>query len=254
MQLTKVVNNNITKNIVNSNIVEYNIKKAYPTILADINNKYEYLLSLTKSQYVDEINKIFKENPNIKKEVMNKTLQIYNEFLFMNNIKPESFLATTTDSILLVDQIAPINLFNNKFQFRNKDQVPYTSLFYINNDVYILFDRISKNIKIVGINDVNINSYPFVKKFLKDLCCILNDYSLETKPDCLKRMRNMRINYLNSQDKEIYRSIINNNMYKYNIDGAVNYSDIALKEDDTCILMKDENYMNFVLPLFQSFV
>jgi basic membrane lipoprotein Med (substrate-binding protein (PBP1-ABC) superfamily) len=74
MQLTKVVNNNITKNIVNSNIVEYNIKKAYPTILADINNKYEYLLSLTKSQYVDEINKIFKENPNIKKEVMNKTL------------------------------------------------------------------------------------------------------------------------------------------------------------------------------------
>ena len=67
-------------------------------------------------------------------------------------------------------------------------------------------------------------------------------------------MRNMRINYLNSQDKEIYRSIINKNMYKYNIDGAVNYSDIALKEDDTCILMKDENYMNFILPLFQSFV
>ena len=64
----------------------------------------------------------------------------------------------------------------------------------------------------------------------------------------------MRINYLNSQDKEIYRSIINNNMYKYNIDGVINYSDIALKEDDTCILMKDENYMNFVLPLFQSFV
>jgi hypothetical protein len=43
-------------------------------------------------------------------------------------------------------------------------------------------------------------------------------------------------------------------MYKYNIDGFINYSDIALKEDDTCILMKDENYMNFVLPLFQSFV
>ena len=223
-------------------------------MLQKILKKYEYLLSLTKSQYVDEINKIFKENQNIKKEVMNKTLQIYNEFLFMNNIKPESFLATTTDSILLVDQIAPINLFNNKYQFRNKDQVPYTSLFYINNDTYILFDRVSKNIKIVGINDPNVNSYPFVKKILKELCCILNDYSIETKPDCLKRMKNIRINYLNSQDKEIYRSIINNNMYKYNIEGIVNYSDISLKEDETCVLMKDDNYLNFILPLFQSFV
>lgn len=254
MQLVKVVNNNITKNIVNSNIIEYNIKKAYPTILADLDNKYEYLLTLTKSQYVDEINKIFKENPGIKKEVANKTLQIYNDFLFTNNIKPESFLATTTDSILLVDQIAPINLFNDKFQFRNKDQTAYTSLFYIDRDIYILFDRITKNIKIVGINDPNINSYPFVKKYLKELCCILNDYSLETKQDCLKRLKNMRIIYLNSSDKDIYRSIDNNNMFKYNINGAINYSEIPLKEDDTCVLMKDDNYLNFVLPLFRSFV
>lgn len=254
MQLIKVINNNITKNIVNSNIIEYNIKKAYPTILTDIDRKYEYLLSLTKDQYVNEINKIFKENPHIKKEISDKTLQIYNDFLFMNNIKPESFLATTTDSILLVDQIAPINLFNNKYQFRNKDQISYTSLFYISKNVYILFDRISKNIKIVGINDSNVNSYPFVKKILKELCCVLNDYSLETKQNCLKQMRNLRINYLNSQDKEIYRSILNGNMFKYNIEGIVNYSDIILKEDDACVLMKDDNYLNFILPLFQSFI
>ena len=36
-------------------------------------------------------------------------------------------------------------------------------------------------------------------------------------------------------------------MYKYNIDGVINYSDIALKEDDTCILMKDDTLESSIL-------
>ena len=41
MIISKVINNNIKSHIINSNITEYNIKRAYPTILSHIDkNKY----------------------------------------------------------------------------------------------------------------------------------------------------------------------------------------------------------------------
>lgn len=255
MTLTKVVNNNIKTNIINSNIVEYNIKRAYPTILTKYDSKFDYLLTLTKDQYIKEIDRLFHDNKNLKNVISDYTVALYNNFITENHISEKNFLASTTDTILIIDKIAPITKFDGIIEFKNKDKVNYTSLFYLNPTSYILFDRVTKKIKVVGISqNPDVDSWLFVKKTLKDLCCILSEYSVETKYECMKKMKHIRLSYLNNSDKNIYRSIINNNMLKYNMDGNIVYSDVILTESDNCVLMKDDNYFNVLLPLFQSFV
>lgn len=255
MVLTKVVNNNIKSNIINSNIVEYNIKRAYPTILTKFDERYSYLLTLTKDQYVKEIDRLFKEDKNLKNKIYDYTVALYNKFVVENHISEKNFLASTTDTLLIIDKIAPITKFDGIIEFKNKDRVNYTSLFYLTPTSYILFDRVTKKIKTVGIsNNPDVNTWTFVKKTLKDLCCILSEYSVESRFECMRKMKLLRIAYLNSSDKNIYRSITNNNMLKYNINGDITYSDILLDEDENCVLMKDDNYINILLPLFRSFV
>lgn len=252
MTISKVINNNIKSHIINSNIIEYNIKKAYPTILKMIDpDRFGYLDTLTKDQYVNEINELFKTDRSIKEKIENKTVEIYNEWLQRNKINQSSFLATTTDSIIIKDQIAPINGFDDVL-FRNKDKACYTSLFYINSNTYILFDRITKKMKIQGpFTDPFINEYPFVRKILKDVCCICNEFSYDNKIECLKKLSKIRMKYLISEDKSIYGDITHNNDFKYNIDGNIVYVPQYYQNNDQSLII-DDNYVNFMLPLIQS--
>lgn len=252
MTLTKVINNNIKNHIINSNIIEYNIKRAYPTILKSIDkDKYGYLLDLTKDQYINEINEIFKLDRSIKSKIENETIKIFNDWLTRNKISQNNFLATTTDSIIIRDQIAPINDVDNIF-FRNKDKISYTSLFYIDKNTYILFDRITKKMKIQGLfKDPFINEYPFVKKILKDVCCICNEFTYENKIDCLRKLGKLRLKYITSEDKSIYADITHNGDYKYNIDGNFIYTADYYPNNDANLVI-DDNYVNFMLPLIQS--
>lgn len=253
MTVENVINNNIKTHIVNSNIVEYNIYKAYPTILAQINpERFGYLKSLTKDEYIADINELFINDRNIQKEIERRTIDIYNQWLKYNRINSSNFLATTTDSIIIMDQIAPIDTINGVIKFRNKDKVSYTSLFYINKDTYILFDRITKKIKIqTKINDPYINEYPFVKKILKDLCCICNEFTYENKIEYYKKLSKLRMNYIASDDKNIYADILHRNEFKYNIDGHMVYTPNYDPANDSNLVIGD-NYVNFVLPLIQS--
>lgn len=254
MEVYKVINNNIRSHIINSNIVEYNIRKAYPTILNEIDpEKYGYLLSLSKDQYVEEINKIFEtEGMKIRKAIGKRTIEIYNEWLERNKIRPTNFLATTTDSIIICNQIAPINGIDD-FYFRNKDKISYTSLFYIDNDTYILFDRITKKIKIQSKSeDPYISDYPFVKKILKDVCCVCNEYSDEKRYECLRRLSKLRMKYITSEDQTIYADVLHKGEYKYNINDSLVYTPNLYQETGDVTLVKDDNYIHFVFPLIQS--
>ena len=254
MEVTRVINNNIRSHIINSNIVEYNIRKAYPTILNELNpDKYGYLLTLGKEQYIEEINKIFTtEGASTRKDISKRTIEIYNEWLSRNKIRPSNFLATTTDSIIICDQIAPINGIDD-YYFRNKDKISYTSLFYINNDTYILFDRITKKIKIqCKSDDPYVSDYPFVKKILKDVCCVCNEYTVEHRMECLRRLSKLRLKYINCEDKSVYGDILHRGEYKYNINDSMVYTPILYEETEDISLIKDDNYINFVFPLIQS--
>ena len=43
-------------------------------------------------------------------------------------------------------------------------------------------------------------------------------------------------------------------IYLWVLDNQIEYSDIYLKESDNCHLMKDDNYMNYIMPLMRSFI
>ena len=64
----------------------------------------------------------------------------------------------------------------------------------------------------------------------------------------------MRISYLENSNKEIYRSIDDGNNFKYDLKGDIVLSDVYLKETEDCKLIISDNYINYILPLIQSFI
>jgi hypothetical protein len=257
MVLTKLLNNNITTNIISSNIIEYDLKAAHTSALYFIKGEeiYNKLMSLPKAERNQKIGLMIKFDPTLRKKIDTMVLSWFNLFLKENNILECNFLATTPDSILIYNQIATkTTFFDGKVFFRNKEGICYTSLFVIDRK-FILFDRMSKRIRIKGLGiEEKTNTYPFVKYVLKDLCCILDDESTLGRMNCLKRLKLFRINYINNENIEIFRSIDDGNKLKYIVDGQPILSDVPLKESNTCILIKSDNYMNYVLPLIQSFI
>ena len=147
------------------------------------------------------------------------------------------------------------NDMNGKVLFRNKEKIAYSSLYIIDRRKFILFDRMTKRIRVkrLGTEDIT-NKYVFINSCLKDLCCILDDSITLGHINCLRKLKSFRHEYINSTNPEIYRSVDNHNKFKYMIDNQIEYSDIYLKESDNCHLMKDDNYMNYIMPLMRSFI
>lgn len=258
MVLTKLLNNNINNNIIGSTITEYDLKAAHTTALFLITGDqelYDTLMDLPKLERNIRIGKMIQANPSLRKQIDAKVLELFNEFLAANNILESNFLATTPDSILIANQIATTLRFHEVAYFRNKEKISYSSLFYINRNKFILFDRMTKRMRIKGCGDEDkTKNYPFVKRTLTDICCILDDSQAIGNINCLRRLKQVRINYIYTDDINIYRDITHDNMFKYMIDGKLEYSSVRLKEDNNCQLINQDNYINFILPLIQSFI
>ena len=157
--------------------------------------------------------------------------------------------------MLIVDQLASVTKFQDIAQFRCKEGISYSSLFYFASWKYILFDRISRRIRIKGVgSEEETKNYQFVKTILRHLCVVLDNSINMEHMDVLRELKNIRCEYMNSKDIDIYRDIIHKNQFKYMVDGQEVYSDVPLKEDEGCILIKSDNYLNFIFPLMRSFI
>lgn len=255
MELTRLINNNISNTIIGSNITEYDLKKAHPTVLALLypnNPIFTSLISLPKSEYTIRIGNLIKENPLLRKQIDTKIIELFNKFLKANNISQTNFLGSTPDSLLIANQLASVTIFDNIATFRCKEGVSYTSLFYISKTEYILFDRLTKRLRIKGVGqEEETNRYDFVKIVLKKICCIIDDSVNVDRIEILRRLKQIRLQYLTNTNINIFRDIKNKNMLKYIVDGRPVYSDIQLTESENCILDKSNNYINFILPLIQ---
>lgn len=258
MELTKLINNNVSNTIIGSNITEYDLKQAHPVVLSLLfpdNETYTSLLSLPKSEYTYKIGNMIRANPNLRKQIDDKILELFNTFLKVNKISEINFLGSTPDSLLIANQIASVTCFEKVAHFRTKEGISYTSLFYISKTEYILFDRVTKRLRIKGVGqEEETNKYEFVRTILKKVCCIIDDSNNTDRIETLRRLKQLRILYLSSTNIEIYRDIKNKNMLKYYVDGRVVYSDVVLEESENCSLDKSANYINFILPLIQMCV
>lgn len=258
MKLEKLINNNVRSNLIGVNITEYDLKAAHPTVLALLypnDPEMTSLRTLPKDQYKYKIGNMIKAKPALRKEIDAKILELFNEFLLKNHIAQDNFLASTPDSLLIVDQLASVTKFENIAQFRCKEGISYSSLFYYASWKYILFDRISRRIRIKGVgSEEETKNYQFVKTILRHLCVVLDNSNNIEHMELLRELKNIRNEYMNSKDIDIYRDITHKNQFKYIVDGKEVYSDIPLKEDDGCILIKSDNYLNFIFPLMRSFI
>lgn len=257
-RVDKLLVNKVFTNITQSTITEYDLKAAHASALYFLKGEevYKELTSLPKLERNIRIGKMIAEDKALRKDIDNLVISWFNRFLQENKILSCNFLCTTPDSILIKNQIATAQSFDNgKVLFRNKEKISYTSLFIIDKHKFILFDRFSKRLRVkgLGIEEVT-DKYPFVDLCLRDLCCIIEDKLTLGRMNCLKKLKSFRIEYLNSENKSIYRSVDHHNQYKYNIDGNIEYSDILLKEDEGCILLKDDNYISYLIPLMRSFI
>lgn len=257
-RLDKLLVNKVYSNITQSTITEYDLKAAHASALYFIKGEalYNELTSLPKLERNIRIGKMIAQNKDLRKQIDNMIIGWFNRFLEENKILACNFLATTPDSILIKNQLAvKLSWDGGKVLFRNKEKINYTSLFIVDKHKFILFDRISKRLRVKGLGTEDItDKYAFINYCLRDLCCILEDKATLGRFNCLKKLKSFRIEYLNSLNKEIYRSVDHHNQFKYNIDGNIEYSDILLKEDQNCVLLKDDNYLNYVMPLMRSFI
>ena len=258
MVLTKLLNNKVTQNLIGVNITEYDLKHAHPTILNLLypnDPNIKELLTLPKEQYTYKIGNMIKANPELRKLIDAKALELFNEFLKENQILEDNFLGSTPDSLMIVDQLAQKTLFHDIAQFRNKEEISYSSLFYYKSYQYILFDRITKRLRIKGVgSEDETKDYPFVKSVLTHMCTALDESTTIEHIELLKELKNIRIEYMYNKDINIYRDITHKNQFKYIVDEKEIYSDIQLQESDSCILIKSDNYINFIFPLMRSFI
>lgn len=258
MELEKLLNNRITTNLVGSTITEYDLKSAHTTALYYLKGEtiYNELSSTSKTERNIRIGCMIRDDRQLRTDIDNLVLSWFNMFLKENKISKSNFLATTPDSILIKNQIPTKTTFNDgRVYFRNKEKISYTSLFIIDKNKFILFDRMSKRIRIKGLGiEEKTDKYAFVSQFLKKLCCILDDSLAIGRIDCLRKLKQLRINYLTGSNKEIYRSVDDDNKYKYELKNEIVLSDVYLEETVDCKLIISDNYINYVLPLIRSFI
>ena len=86
---------------------------------------------------------------------------------------------------------------------------------------------------------------------MKKICCIIDDSINVDRIETLRRLKQIRLQYLTNSNLDIFRDIKNKNMLRYIVDGRPIYSDVQLTESENCILDKSSNYINFILPLIQ---
>jgi len=258
----KVFRKNIESNpliyyAINTLISEYDIKRCHPSTMYFIKGKefYTNLMSMDKFESNKLIGKMIKEDPNLYPKIEQTKVGWFNEFCEANDIKDSNFISSTSDSILLVNKKPTKTVFyDGVVNFRNKDG-EYTSYIRLTNpglgNMEILFDGMSNNLRIKGINEEVVIGNPTFIKLFKQLLTLLEQTNRLTYPDILRKVSLIRYKYINSKDPLMWASIKDKNQYVYIINGERILSQEVLPENDNATLVKSDNFMNLLLPVIK---
>ena len=237
---------------INCVLAEYDIKSAHNSALYFIKGEdtWRELSSLDKLSRNTKIGLMMKDDPTLHDKIAKLLLTWFNKFCEQNNIMDRNFISSTRDSMLLINK-RPLKcaLENGIVQFRNKDG-EFTSYIRINN-LEVLFDGISYNLRIKGINKEYVDgNSAFIKLFKQLLALVESSKNLSTS-EILKKADRLRNKYINSKDPMMWASIMDGNKFVYNVQGERVLSDIILPESDGCTLIKMDNYYKLYLPVFK---
>jgi hypothetical protein len=232
-------------------VAEYDISSAHPSACYFIFGKefYDNLMAMDKLTRNTEIGKMMAKDPTLHEKIAKLLLKWFNLFCEENNIRDTNFISSTRDSILLVNKKPLKTVFENGIvKFRNKEG-EYTSYIRLQDRLEILYDNISGALRIKGVANELLDNHPFIRLF-KQLLSILEQSDSLLIADGLKKLSKIRLKYISSQNIDMYRSLLDNNKFIYNIEGDRFLSDALLPNES---LIKHDNYINFILPLIHIY-
>lgn len=239
---------------IGTTINEYDIKRAHPTALYFVSGKdtYDKLMSMDKLECNILIGKMMKSDPSLYPKIEERLLYFMNTFCESNNVDERNFISSTRDSILMVNKKPIRTEFENGLvRFRNKEG-EYTT--YIRIGHYeVLFDSMSGNLRIKGIDDAYLVGNPVFVKLFKQMLMILELSKTTPMPECLRKISQIRDKYMNSKDPRMYASLMRGNRYEYVVDGEKMESEVYLDEKPGVELIRYSNFIEFILPLIRIY-
>ena len=229
----------------NVTITEYDIKSAGFSVL-----KFLKLLpdeTLQKWEKLDKQTRtvkeglLQKEHPEIAEKILKTLSSARQAFVILNKIRPEDILAIKKDAIFLINKQPTKLIIKEFFEFRKKNT--YTSYMYINKKEFY-FSSLTKELEVKGIsNEAKILQKDYLLKYIGQIFASSEKVNPEQLFTLLKSFRRK---YLNRElPIENYRNLLNG---KYQIG---NFSIDNLPEEDKGNISITENYINFILPMFQ---
>jgi len=248
--------NDTINNVINSTICEYDIKGAHLVAIRILygDKLYEKLAALDKLERNIYIGNMVKKDPSLSKKLQDLLFKFKKKFIAENGILISNIIETTKDSLVLAQKIPTktiIKVDGVEVEFRNKDG-SYSS-FYRLGSKSILYDSLTGNLRIKGINVQTVNESPFVNLYFKDLLNTLETTISFGTVECMKLMKQMRKRYIETDDINIYRSLNDKNKFIYQIGEEMIETDVEIQNSDAK-LMSIINYKEFVMPLMKCII
>jgi hypothetical protein len=240
--------------IIGGLIAEYDIAHAGATAILELKgiDIYEYLMKLDKKTRNIKIGLMMREEKGLSDKVNELMLKYLNIFIKENKIKPQNIIHTTRDSIFVYNKI-PIKTIFDHVEFVNKDGA-YSSMFRINNYTF-LFDSMSGKITVKGIKDEIVEKSPFLHNFLINFLYIIESCQKNGDQKIFNILKYMRNKYLQNNNNNIYKDLLNENKLGIRFNGELIYLDSNIEhdiEEDDFFVAKDLNYINFLMPIMRS--
>lgn len=250
MVLEKLITVNPLFNvIVGGTIQEYDIRNAGASAIYELKGQrnYDDLMRMSKQDRNVTIGLMQRDEPGLSEKVNECMLKYLNTFLIENNIRSSNFIYSTRDSIFIYNKI-PMKLKFGHVEFRNKEGT-FGSMFTIKN-FRLFFDSMRDKILCKGIADSTIEKSIFLNEFIKKyLYMIETTYGNDV--GMMRLFSNMREDYINSDDRRIYRELFNENMYRVNSPSGEVFIDNEFEEADDFKIVKEGNYVDIVMPLMR---
>lgn len=248
--------NDTITNIINSTICEYDIKGAHLVAIRILygDKLYDKLAAMDKLSRNIYIGNMVKKDPELSTKLQKLLFKFKQKFIEENGILINNIVETTKDSLVLVQKIPTntiVKVSGVEVEFRNKDGI-YSSFYKLGNKS-VLYDSMTGNLRIKGINMQTVQESEFVNLYLKDLLTTLEtSISLGTL-ECLKILKEMRKKYINFPNNNIYKSLNDKNKFIYEIAGEMIETDVEI-DNPNAKMMKIMNYKDFVMPLMKSVI
>lgn len=252
----EVWRNDAISNVINSTICEYDIKGAHLVAIHilfgdELYNKLAVMDKLSRNIYIGNM---VKKDPDLSIKLQKLLFKFKQKFIEENNIFINNIIETTKDSLVLVQKIpttTTVKVNGVDVEFRNKDGI-YSS-FYKLGSKSILFDSMTGNLRIKGINMQTVQESEFVNLYLKELLTTLETSISLGNIECMKILKQMRQKYINASDNSIYKSLNDKNKFIYEVAGEMIETDVEIN-NPAAKLMKIMNYRDFVMPLMRSII